>query len=379
VAGIAASSLLNSVSFSLATADDDADIRRLLRENPMPGRVSISMEREPDARLAAAVEGDVHHTIIARDDDGTLIAMGSVAVRDAYLNGRVARVGYLGQLRLDHRVRPCGAIIRAGYQFFRELRPTLGADLLFTSIASDNTPARRLLERALPGMPIYRPIDQFVTSLFPVQATPRRGPKDIHVDCISADHVGEMIDCLARNAARFNLVPRWRASDLSPRIGSGELEAILATRNGRAVGCMAAWNQSAYKQTIVRGYSPAIARWRHLINLGGPLLRQPYLPPVNTPLKLMYLSHVAIDDDNPDVFAALLRYACSPIDLWFGEEHRSYFVLGLSVRHPLLRAIPRRFRRRTYRTNLYTVSWKDDDHPVITPDKRPCQPEVALL
>ena len=35
------------VDFALADEGDDADIRRLLRENPMRGRIAVSLEREP--------------------------------------------------------------------------------------------------------------------------------------------------------------------------------------------------------------------------------------------------------------------------------------------------------------------------------------------
>jgi hypothetical protein len=141
---------------------------------------------------------------------------------------------------------------------------------------------------------------------------------------------------------------------------------------------MAAWNQSAYKQTVIRGYAPRLSRWRHGVNLVAPLLRAPYLPPVGTALNLTHLSHIAIDDDDPDVFAAMLRYTLALTDTWFARENGSYFVLGLCARHPLLRAIPCRLRRHTYRTNLYTVDWPDDRFPVAL-DDRPCQPEVALL
>ena len=37
------------VRFELATPSDDPEIRRLLRENPMPGRIALSLECEPDA------------------------------------------------------------------------------------------------------------------------------------------------------------------------------------------------------------------------------------------------------------------------------------------------------------------------------------------
>jgi hypothetical protein len=142
---------------------------------------------------------------------------------------------------------------------------------------------------------------------------------------------------------------------------------------------MAAWNQMAYKQAVVRGYARPVARWRHLINAVGSMFNAPNLPPVGTRLNMIYLSHVAVDDDDADVFAALLRYGCSPTDLWLGEERTSYFVLGLSSRHPLLRAIPRAFRRHTYRTNLYAVHWHDGRDAAAGLDDRMCQPEVALL
>jgi hypothetical protein len=142
---------------------------------------------------------------------------------------------------------------------------------------------------------------------------------------------------------------------------------------------MAAWDQSAYKQTVIRGYSQRLTPWRRLINLAGPILRTPYLPPVDTALNLVYLSHLAVDQDDPEVFAALLRYACSPRDRGLGQVKRSNFVLGLSSRHPLLGAIPGRFRRHTYRTQLYVVDWEEGASSRLALDDRPAQPEVALL
>ena len=108
----------DAVRFELATPADDAEIRRLLRENPMPGRIGISLEREPDASLAAPSRA----TCTTRSSRATtpadrLIAMGSVSVRERYVNGEPTRVGYLGQLRLDHR-QPAARVRRScgGYR-----------------------------------------------------------------------------------------------------------------------------------------------------------------------------------------------------------------------------------------------------------------------
>ena len=58
----------------------------MLRENPMQGAVRVSLEREPDAFVAAALEGRPHHTVVARDpSSGRLVGMGHRAVMDVYV------------------------------------------------------------------------------------------------------------------------------------------------------------------------------------------------------------------------------------------------------------------------------------------------------
>jgi hypothetical protein len=370
----------DGVRFELATPANDAEIRRLLRENAIPGRISISLEREPDTSLAASVEGDVHRTIVARDPSSDrLIAMGSVSARDVYLNGRATRAGYLGQLRLDHSSRSRASILIGGYDAFRELHESLGVELYLTSIASDNARARRFLERGLPGMPTYRPLDTFVTSMIASNAVRWRLPFGLQIARAESGRLPEIIACLERNGRRYQFAPIWRELDLLERVRAEEIRFIVATRRERVVGCLAMWDQSAFKQAVIRGYDQQLARWRGWINFASRFMRVPELPPVGAKLNIAYLSHVAVDDDDADVFAGLLTFACDPGDRWFDDGGRGYFVLGLSERHPLLNAIPRKLRRHTYRTNLYAVHWEDGRAAAGALDGRPCQPEVALL
>ena len=359
------------VRFALATPADDSEVRRLLRENPMPGRISIALEREPDANLAANVEGDVHHTIVARDErSGRLIAMGSVSVRYRYVNGEPTRVGYLGQLRLDHACRGRGLVIRRGYDFFRELHETLGVKLYLTSIASDNVVARRLLERGLPGMPTYRPLCEYVTCVFRRASKLRRAVPSVRE--VSRESIPRIASLLNAPAARLQFAPVWAGWTLP--VSSDQFR--LAFAGDEPIGCAAVWDQRAMKQAVVRGYAPWLRRVRVPLNFLSPLTRQPHLPKVGQPLRHAFVSHVATLPDRPELIEPL-------IDALQGSSQArdvDCLTTGFDARDPRLTVVRRAFGGREYHTQLYVVNWPDDAPAADAVERdRIVAPEVALL
>ena len=87
---------MSALTFTLAAPADDESLRRLLRENPIPGSISLSFEREPCYFDAAVVEGPFHQTIVAREvDTGEIIAFGNRSIRPLYVNGEVREIGYM--------------------------------------------------------------------------------------------------------------------------------------------------------------------------------------------------------------------------------------------------------------------------------------------
>src|SRR5262245_10626915 len=100
--------------------------------------------------------------------------MGRCTRRECWLNGRAQRVVYLAELRLDVRARRRFNIIRDGYQLFRDQTGD-GDEVCFTSIASDNARARRLLESGRRGLPTYEFLGDLVTLLVAVPRHARTG------------------------------------------------------------------------------------------------------------------------------------------------------------------------------------------------------------
>jgi hypothetical protein len=378
---------VGGVSVEMATPEDEAALRRLLRENPMAGEIAVSFEREPSALLAARVEGEPHHTVVARDRaSGAVVGMGSRAVWNAFVDGAPCRLGYLAQLRLDHRIRARGRgrLVAAGYRLLDERRGPDEAPFDLTSIVADNRGARRLLESNVPGLPRYRELGRFSTLILPARRRRRPGGaadlQGTRVERGSDARVSEVAACLERNRRRYQVAPFFTEEELrSPQRSRGLAPEHfhLALRGEAVVGCVAVWDQRAFKQVVVRGYAPRLARWRPLLNAAGRWLGTPPLPATGEALPHAYVSHLAVDGDDLSVFQALLEHAHADAC----DRRLGTLLLGLAAGHPWIPWVRRRFRPREYSTILYTVHWDGGGAFAAPTLGEGCLPhlEVALL
>src|SRR5437868_6568504 len=147
--------------FELATPADDADLRRVLAETPMPGAVTVSFRREPSYFGAAVVDGRFRQVVAARElEDGRVVGFGSRAVGERYVNGRPEPIGYLSNLRLLPAHRNRGLVAR-GYAYFRKLHGDGKARLYLTTIAEGNAAALTILTSGRAGLPRYHPAGCF--------------------------------------------------------------------------------------------------------------------------------------------------------------------------------------------------------------------------
>ena len=89
----------------------------------------------------------------------------------------------------------------------------------------------------------------------------------------------------------------------------------------------------------------------------------------------MYLSHLAVDADDPDILRALLAAAL------FEAATRAFplAILGVATDAPFYPAICSAFRGRQFLSRLYTVFWDDGRTAADAIDGRPPHVEVATL
>jgi len=306
------------------------------------------------------------------------MGMGARSVLEAWVNGEPARLGYLSQLRADRRHRGSTRALLRSYDCMRRLHGDEETPFYVSTIVEDNLAARRLFEAGLPGLPRYRNAGRIVTFVLRTRRSRRALRSEWTLERGRPGTMDDISACLERHGRRHQFAPRWTRETLAcPRRCRGLApEAFVVARlGGRIAGCAAVWDQRAFKQTVVRGYRPALRLVRPLLNVVPAWCGGVPLPAVGEPLPAAFLSHVAVDDDDPAVLSLLVEQALGLA----AERGLSHLVTGFSERHPLAAALSNSFPSRTYTSLLYLVHWEDGTAAVDRLDDRVPHLEVAIL
>jgi hypothetical protein len=145
---------------------------------------------------------------------------------------------------------------------------------------------------------------------------------------------------------------------------------LIARRGVEIAGVLRLWDQSAFKQAVVRGYAPSLGRLLPLYNVAMRIVGRPGVPHVGEPIRMAYACTVCAE--NGDAFAALLRSATNRS----ARAGFDYLAVGLVAGDPHLR-LARAYPHVEYRSTLYDVHWSDAEREAI--DGRLPYVEIATL
>lgn len=377
---------MSLINFELASPADDADLRRLLRVNHLPGDIHLSYEREPSFWAATLMDGLQPQTMVARASDGRAVGMGSRAVRTLYVNGEAQPVGYMSQMRVDPSYEwgiALPKVLTQGWRFFRQLHADQRTPYYLVSLVAGDSVAWRMMTLGLPDWPTLHAVGGLLTFAIHVRrarAVPRLS-SGMTLRRANADDREAIVECLARNGRRRQFAPVWEPTALGDTTLTPDLDLAdfwVVARGTQVVGTMARWNQQGFKQSVVRGYDEPWVRMRHLVNALAWFGLAPRLPAIGKPIRHAFASHLAVDNDDPHVTAALLAATYNNAV----EAGDDYLMLGLDANHPFAKGV-RRYRRVVYATQLFLATWADGGGDEIEAarqvDGRQMGAEIALL
>lgn len=368
------------VVLDLALPADDAGIRGLVGRQIMPGRVRLALLREPAFSRGCAVMGDDYRIVIARSvEDGEIVGVACRAVRRVFLNGREQRIGYLGQLRIDERFRGRWLVSR-GFSLLAEIDREDPVPAYLASIVDGNEEATGVLVgKRRRSFPAFQEAARYRTLALPVRRLKSVLPGREEILPATVDQVPELVRFLRREGARRQFSSVWTEEALRSLTEFGlRIEDIrIARDHGRIVGVMALWDQTAYKQAVVRGYSGWLKVVAWLSCLGSIWLPRTIVPGVGEEVRNAYAALVCVASDDARLCGRLLR------DIYnlAGSRRFDYLLVGLDARDPLL-GVVRAYPHFSYPSRLYvatsiTGSSGGSSHEQL--DDRPAYVDIATL
>lgn len=336
-----------------ATPERDASLLQLLEENAMPGDIDLVMTRRPHYFSTQEDFGIVHSALALEGERA--VGMCRLTEHTGFVNGERQHLGYLGGLRITpshrHRIR----VLRAGFQHLRQLPPPTRC---YTSIAADNHEARRLLERGVAGLPVYR----YLGEMCSLAISRRRGRRHNLWREMPVDRYDDVVEYYHRRASRRQLAPVLTAQWLR---NTGA--TVLGYDNGHSLkACAVLWDQQAYKQVLVARYSRRARLLRSLYNGYARVTGRVTLPAAGQTLDHCFLAFFAADDEKQ------LKTLVEDALTWSTTQVMS---LGLPADLPATETLINDARAMVWRTRLYGVDL------IAQPewDNRIVWPEIALL
>lgn len=365
--------------YQIALADqaDEAELRRRMAADEMPGNIALSFRREPDYFLGCGIQGTRSQVIKCTDSaTGRIVGLGARHLKNLFVNGSVNRVGYLSDLRGDRDVRKRTLLAR-GYAFLRKLHDADPVPLYFSIILDGNDEAVANITTARAGLPVYEKRGRIVT---PAIHLDRRKPEypcaDVVIRRGTASVMPQVFAFLQRELAGKQLAPSYCSQDLqsAPLLGLAPKDFFIASIGDRIVGCVAAWDQSAFRQTHVERYSGALRALRPFYNLAARFSSLHPLPAPGQKIPYLYLSLIATQDNRSDIFAALLRSVY--------REHRNsgyhFLIAGLHERDPLSEVLAD-YRSIEAGGSLYLIYYPEDKAFASALDNRPFYVDMATV
>jgi len=351
-----------------------------MAEDRMEGNIAVSFRREPDYFAGSRLQGEQAQVIVCRDTNNSrIVGLGSRCRSTIHVNGTPTLAGYLSDLRCHPAYRK-GTLLARGYRYLHELHRADPLPAYSTIILESNTAAMENLIGPRADLPTYLPMGRMLTPAIHLDfPKPDMRLPNITLRRAFNDDLAHIVAFLNSRMMMRQFSPVYKANDFLPGGRCAGLTAqdfFLAEQHGTIIGTLAAWDQASIRQTHIERYSPALATIRPFYNLASRFSALKPLPAVGARIPYLYLCCIAIEEDDTDVFRALLRFAYNRLRT--GPWH--YAIAGLHERDPLMSVLTE-YRAIAAAGMLFRVEFprKDKNEPKpVLPDDRIPYFEMAL-
>ena len=342
---------------------DNREVLYLINSTSVKGDIEVSFTKEPDYLEALRVCADDVQAVIGKVNDKVEI-LGTRSLKKAYINGKAETLGYLSDLKISNNAKKMHALSE-GFKFMKSLMDDRRAKLHIATIIEDNKQGKIALTWANknPNIPNFYDLG-IMNTYFILPILPKFTSQKIKIIRGSADLLEDIVQFLNNEGKKKQFFPVYTKEYFLnlPHFNINDFYAAII--NNEIVGVIAKWEQTPFKQVVIKKYNN---KWKWIKKLTGKIL-----PQENEPIKQFYLSFIVIKNNNNSVFEALLS------KIHNNNRHYKYFSLILHSKDNLNRSLKKFFSIK-YKSRLYITEFMEDKEIIKMVDDRIPYLELAGL
>ena len=318
-----------------ATAEDNRGLLALAASCSMRGDMTLRIQREPDFFALNRLEGSDWHVGVI-DADYRVAGCIATSLRDVYLNGIEALIGYVGDLKVHPIYRNAKvADALSNYAGARMDALPDGTPTLITVLAGNKAMERRLSGPR--GVPDFEWLATIRSHSIPVLWKRRmRVASTVTVERAKWSDLNQMVGLWNQVARARQFAPVLDAHSLAQWIrqapGLDISSYLLArSREGELLGFLALWDQSSFKQMYVERYSRRMSVVAALANAITPRFGGARLARPGEQMCFQTALHVCVPGESPETLKSLLVAGHNGLR----NTSCAFFNIGIDIADPL--------------------------------------------
>lgn len=319
---------------------DNQEVLDLINSTYIKGEIEVLFSKEPIYLEAMQTTADIVHPVVGKCNNKVEV-LGTRSIKKVYINGKEEMLGYLSDLKISTKAKKIHALSQ-GFQFMKTLMDDKKAKLHIATIIDDNRQGKIALtwKNKSPNVPNFYDLG-VMNTYFVVPIFPKFCEKKIKIIKGSLETMDKIVKFLNTEGRKKQFFPVYTKEYFLNLPNFSPNDFYIALKDDEIIGVMAKWDQTPFKQVVIKKYNGHWGWIKH------------FLPKINQPIKQFYLSFIAIENNNNEIFEAILNR------IYNDNKHYKYFSLILHTNDCLNNSLKKYFNIK-YKSRLYITEFMTD-------------------
>ncbi len=326
-----------------ARPEEGIRILEILESSPAKGSIELLYTRRPDAYRSYQKESPEVH-VFSVEDEGKIIATAAEIVHDMYIGGLPRKTGYLCGLKKDIAYLEN---IHWGRAFFRNIVKD-HIDCYYCSVVDDNKRMNTVLERKRKRTVNNRFLQKYTTYMLAPYFHFKVDDGGCEFRRARPEDEAKLLEFFRAEGQKKEFFPVIASLNQFAHLSAEDF--YFLQKDGEIVAAGALWNQSPYRQYLVKKYR-GVLKFARFFNPLLKALGYIPLPKENETLSFPMLSFFLAEGDSEIYYKSFLNHIIPEI-----RKNYTMFVIGTAESY-FANNIYKKLRNIHFDTRIYSVDF----------------------